>query len=118
MSSCQDRENVVMVKRTLPEVRTVIEFDRLAKQHLADAYLELVPTPKRLVRTTIKNKSKISPTLQRQGRRYNSSEFSVSHPHSFTEKSILPIGEIINTQLASDDSPISYEISIQKRENK
>jgi hypothetical protein len=48
-----------MVKKMLPEVRVLIEFNRLAKHHLADAYSQLVPTPKRLVRNTIKNRQNI-----------------------------------------------------------
>lgn len=39
-----------MTKGKLPEVRAVIEFDRLATYHLTDAYALLVPTPKRLIR--------------------------------------------------------------------
>ena len=42
--------NVVMAKRDFPEVRSMIEFDRLVKNHLMDAYSQLLPTTKRLIR--------------------------------------------------------------------
>jgi len=39
-----------MTKGHFPEVRSMIEFDRLAKNHLMDAYSQLLPTTKRLIR--------------------------------------------------------------------
>lgn len=59
-----------MAKGKLPEVRAVVEFDRLAKNHLVDAYMHLVPTPKRLIRIRTKeapeNQPKLEPMQQRE----------------------------------------------------
>ena len=57
-----------MSKGKFPEVRSVIEFDRLASHHLADAYTHLVPTPKRLMRSSIKKPKENQTDLQVQVR--------------------------------------------------
>lgn len=109
-----------MVKKKLPEVCTVIEFDRLSKNHFAEAYLQLVPTSKRLIRNAIKNKSEVNPTLQEQKQLYHSSDYKIINMGNIpTEMSIFSIpGAVVLTQPASDDTYVSYEISMQKRKDK
>jgi predicted kinase len=55
-----------MAKGKFPEVRAVVEFDRLAKDHLTDAYVHLVPTPKRLLHARIKNQSVLEKEIQQR----------------------------------------------------
>ena len=109
-----------MVKKKLPEVCTVIEFDRLSKNHFAEAYLQLVPTSKRLIRNAIKNKPEVHPTLQEQKQLYRLSDYNtINMVNIYTEKSIFSIlPAVVLTQPASDDTYASYEISMQKRKDK
>lgn len=78
--------SVVMAKRDFPEVRSMIEFDRLAKNHLMDAYTQLLPTTKRLIRKLSSSEQQI--TLPQQVQH----EEDISRINSSSvEKSALPL---------------------------
>ncbi len=100
---------VVMTKGKFPEVRSMIEFDRRAKNHLMDAYSQLLPTTKRLIR-----KLSISehPIIAR--------EEDMSSINSFSaEKSAPPLSaNRVKTPSISDNSPFNETQLVKQRRTK
>ena len=110
--------SVAMAKRDFPEVRSMIEFDRLAKNHLMDAYSQLLPTTKRLIR-------KLSPSEQQiilpvQVQHYVFSEEDISRINSSSvEKSALPLSaHEIKSPSISDDSSFNEPQLVKQRRAK
>ena len=84
----------------------MIEFDRLAKNHLKDAYSQLLPTTKRLIRKLSTSEHQI--ILQQQVEQSFISEKDISSINSpSSEKSVLPLSaNKVKVPSISDDSPI------------
>ncbi len=82
--------DVVMTKGNFPEVRSMIEFDRLAKNHIMDAYSQLLPTTKRLIRKLSTSEHQI--IIQQQVQQSVFSEVDISHINpTSAEKSAPPL---------------------------
>ena len=98
---------VVMTKRHFPEVRSMIEFDRLAKNHLTDAYSQLLPTTKRLIRKL--NTSEHQIILQQQVQHFVFNEKDISSINSSSsEKSDYPLSaNKVKIPSISDNSPFN-----------
>lgn len=109
---------VVMTKGKFPEVRSMIEFDRLAKNHLMDAYSQLLPTTKRLIRKLSTPEHQI--ILQQQVQHYVFSEEDMSSINSSsTEKSVPPLSaNRVNAPSISDDSPFNETQLVKQRGTK
>ena len=107
--------DVVMAKGHFPEVRSMIEFDRLAKNHLMDAYSQLLPTTKRLIRKLSTSEHQIN--LQRQVQQSFFSEKETSSINSSSsEKSALPLSaNKIKISSISDDSPFNETQLVKQR---
>ena len=107
-----------MTKRHFPEVRSMIEFDRLAKNHLMDAYSQLLPTTKRLIRKPSTSEHQI--ILQQQVQQSFFSEKDISSINSSSsEKSVLPLSaNKIKIPSISDDSPFNETPFVKQRGTK
>ena len=107
-----------MTRRHFPEVRSMIEFDRLAKNHLMDAYSQLLPTTKRLIRKLITSEHQI--ILQQQVQQSVFSEQDISSINSSSsEKSVLPLSaNKIKIPSISDDSPFNETQFVKQRGTK
>lgn len=96
-----------MTKRHFPEVRSMIEFDRLAKNHLKDAYSQLLPTTKRLIRNHSTSEHQIILQQQVQHSVLNEKEIS-SINYSSSKKSEHPLSaNKVKVRSTSDDSPFN-----------
>ena len=106
---------VVMSKRHFPEVRSMIEFDRLAKNHLKDAYSQLLPTTKRLIRKLSTSEPQV--ILQEQVQHSFFSEKDISSINSpSSEKSVLPLSaNKVKAPSISDDSPFNETQFVKQR---
>lgn len=106
---------VVMTKGHFPEVRSMIEFDRLAKNHLMDAYSQLLPTAKRLIRKLSPSKHQI--ILQQQVQQSVFSEKDISSINSSSsEKSALPLSaNKVKVPSISDDSLFNETQVVKQR---
>lgn len=93
-----------MAKKDFPEVRSMIEFDRLAKNHLMDAYSQLLPTTKRLIRKLgspeqqivlpkqVQHEEDISPSVEKSALPlsvYGAKSPSISDDSSFNETQLV-----------------------------
>src|SRR6266568_2817949 len=109
---------VVMAKRNFPEVRSMIEFDRLAKNYLIDAYSQLLPTTKRLIRKLRSSEQQI--VLPQQVQHYVFSEEDISRiDPSSVEKSALPLSaHRVKSPFISDDSSFNETQFVKQRRTK
>ena len=99
--------DVVMAKGHFPEVRSMIEFDRLAKNYLKDAYSQLLPTTKRLMRRLSTSDHQIILQQQVQHSVFNEKDIS-SINSSSPEKSEHPLSaNKVKVPSISDDSPFN-----------
>jgi len=107
-----------MTRRHFPEVRSMIEFDRLAKNHLMDAYSQLLPTTKRLICKL--NNSELQIILQQQVQHSFFSEKDIgSINSSSSEKSVLPLpANKVKVPSISDDSPFNETQFVKQRGTK
>lgn len=104
--------NVAMAKRDFSEVRSMIEFDRLAKNHLMDAYSQLLPTTKRLIRKHSSSEQQIVLPQQIQ----HEEDISRINPSS-VETSALPLSihGVNNPSISDDSSFIEPQLVKQRR---
>ena|GEM_PF-6429273 len=104
-----------MAKRDFPEVRSMIEFDRLAKNHLMDAYSQLLPTTKRLIRKLSSSEQKI--VLSQQVQHYVFREENISCINSYSvEKSALSLSSHgVKSASISDYSSFNEIPLVKKR---
>ena len=109
---------VVMTKGHIQEVRSMIEFDRLAKNHLMDAYSQLLPTTKRLIRKLSTSEHQI--IIQQQVQHSFFSEKDISGINSASsEKSVLPLSaNKVKVPSISDDSPLNETQFVKQRGTK
>ena len=107
--------DVVMTKGNFPEVRSMIEFDGLAKNHLKDAYSQLLPPTKRLIRKLSTSEHQI--ILQQQVQQYVFSEEDISSINSSSaEKSAPPLSaNRVKAPSISDDSPFIETQLVKQR---
>jgi hypothetical protein len=106
--------SVAMTKRDFPEVRSMIEFDRLAKNHLMDAYSQLLPTTKRLIRKL--NASEQQIVLPQQDQHEEDISRINSSP---VEKSALPLSvRGVKSPSLSDDSSFNETQLVKQRRAK
>jgi hypothetical protein len=106
---------VVMTKRHFPEVRSMIEFDRLAKNHLKDAYSQLLPTTKRLIRNLSISEHQIIVQQQVQQSVFIEKELSGINSSS-SEKSVLRLStNKVKVPSISDDSPFNEPPCVKQR---
>lgn len=110
--------SVAMAKRDFPEVRSMIEFDRLAKNHLMEAYSQLLPATKRLVRKL--NSSEQQIILPQQVQHSVFSEEDISRINSFSvEKSAFSLSSHeVNSPFISDDSSFNETQFVKQRRTK
>ena len=110
--------SVAMAKRDFPEVRSMIEFDRLAKNHLMDAYSQLLPTSKRLIRKLSSSEQQIILPQQTQHDVFSEEAISRIDPSS-VEKSALPLSaHRVKSPSISDDSLFNETQLIKQRRSK
>jgi len=104
-----------MTKGDFPEVRSMIEFDRLAKNRLMDAYSQLLPTTKRLIRKLSPSEHQI--ILQQQVQQSVFSEKDISSINSSSsEKSALPLSaNKVKVPSISDDSLFNETPFVKQR---
>ncbi len=109
---------VVMAKRDFPEVSSMLEFDRLAKNHLMDAYSQLLPTTKRLIRKLSSSEQQI--VLPQQVQHSVFSEEDISRINSSSdEKSALSLSSHgVNSPFISDDSSFNETQFVKQRRTK
>lgn len=109
---------VVMIKGHFPEVRSMIEFDRLAKNHLMDAYSQLLPTTKRLIRKLSTSEPLI--ILQQQVQQSFFSEKDISSINSSSsEDSVLPLSaNNVKVPFITGDSPFNETQFVKQRGTK
>ncbi|MBA2648061.1 MAG: hypothetical protein H0U75_00420 [Legionella sp.] len=107
-----------MGRGKFPEVRSMIEFDRLAKNHIIDAYSQLVPSLKRIIRQRSTSENQLM--IPQQVQQPVSSEENISGINSSAaEKLALFLSpSMINTSSVSGDSPTFNEPQLKQREAK
>lgn len=96
----------------------MIEFDRLAKNHLMDAYSQLLPITKRLIRKLSTSEHQI--ILQPQFQQSFFSEKDISSINSSSsEKSVLPLSaNKVKVPSICDDSPFNETQFVKQRGTK
>jgi len=105
-----------MTKGHFPEVRSMIEFDRLAKNHLMDAYSQLLPTTKRLIRKLSTSEHQI--ILQQQIQQFVCSEKDIINSIN-SEKSAPSLSDsMVNILSISDDSQFNETPRVKQRRTK
>lgn len=110
--------SVAMAKRDFPEVRSMIEFDRLAKNHLMDAYSQLLPTTKRLIRKLSSSEQRIILPQQVQHSVFSKEDISRINSSS-VEKSALPLSaQRVKSPSISDDSSFNETQFVKQRRTK